>query len=241
MASALTCNGPLNSSHLMLEVFKEYVVRGSRETAHCFETTAPSPPLSPVETVDDIIPSLRGATEVCEVLYYSPLGLSACSKILPFLQRSRYERNIWTLIATADSSCLSPRQKQEAIVVAERLKQLGDELDARLNGSQSLLTTLMNGFRNPDSSVFEHFVDCIKSARNELSCQMIIKLFRLGICLVQSLVPENIYDEHHRRLLDVFVHFLTDELSMWIDEQGGWVSNYYTIFCINDLLYRIMF
>lgn len=123
----------------------------------------------------------------------------------------------------ANKEPLSDEQKKVANEVADRLKYLGDEINVKLT-HYSIWDTLMQGFRNPDDSVLKHFVDCIYSVKKELSLHMVVKIFYLGFWLLQSLVPKTFCEEQQWRLLQIFVEFLTNELTTWIDSQGGWVS-----------------
>ena len=51
---------------------------------------------------------------------------------------------------------------------------------------------------------------------------MIVRLFYLGFRMIHSLIPRTFYDEQQSRMIEVFIEFLVNELSEWIDEQGGW-------------------
>lgn len=116
---------------------------------------------------------------------------------------------------------LDPTQERVTDQVVCSLRVIGDQFNNRLLG-RSLWRALISGFMNPDGSVLQKFIDTIYSLKKELSLQMIVRLFYLGFRMIHSLIPRTFYDEQQSRMIEVFIEFLVNELSEWIDEQGGW-------------------
>ena len=120
---------------------------------------------------------------------------------------------------------MDPTQERVTDQVVCRLRVIGDQFNNRLLG-RNLWRALISGFINPDGSVLQKFIDTIYSLKKELSLQMIVRLFYLGFRMIHSLIPRTFYDEQQSRMIEVFIEFLVNELSEWIDEEGGWVSNH---------------
>jgi hypothetical protein len=199
MATAATIRTAGTKRAEILEVFYRYM--GNEEQL------VPSPPLSPGESQAHILTAFSGDMSPQSS---APEALSL-NDILSQLQNH------------PDSHPLTERQKEQACLVADRLRVLGDEINIKLC-SQNFWSVLMSGFRNPDSSILKQFENAIQAAKNELSCRVVVRVFYVGFCLFQSVAPKApVYDEQHRALLGVFINFLTEELAEWVEDQGGWV------------------
>jgi hypothetical protein len=198
MATAATIRTAGTKRAEILEVFYRYM--GNEEQL------VPSPPLSPGESQAHILTAFSGDMSPQSS---APEALSL-NDILSQLQNH------------PDSHPLTERQKEQACLVADRLRVLGDEINIKLC-SQNFWSVLMSGFRNPDSSILKQFENAIQAAKNELSCRVVVRVFYVGFCLFQSVAPKApVYDEQHRALLGVFINFLTEELAEWVEDQGGW-------------------
>ncbi len=108
-------------------------------------------------------------------------------------------------------------------VIVNRLQMIGDEFDVRLH-SRSIWCTIRTAFLSEDGSVLQQFSNTISTLKKELSLQMIVKVFYFGYRLLTTFHPLDYYGEQQWQILSVFTNFLLNELSDWIDQQGGWVS-----------------
>ena len=107
-------------------------------------------------------------------------------------------------------------------LVVNRLQMIGDEFDVRLRGST--WRVIIAAFMSEEGSVLQQFSNIISTLKKELSLQMIVKVFYFGYRLLTTLHPLDYCGEQQWQLLSVFTSFLLNELSDWIDQQGGWVG-----------------
>ncbi len=112
-------------------------------------------------------------------------------------------------------------------MVVNRLQIIGDEFDQQLLHTRAwtIISTVISA--TADGSVIHHFSCFISTIRKELSWRMIVKVFYFGCRLLSTLDPQDYYGEQQWKVLSVFVNFLLNELSEWIDQQGGWVRSTY--------------
>ena len=112
--------------------------------------------------------------------------------------------------------------------VARRLKELADEFEREHLQEYSRWETIFAtvfGFPRPD--VVQTFMRFVKEVQeDEFSWSFLIRFFFFGFKLLQGLSPTtNGMDEQQSELLDIFMNFLMDRLTTWIQSQGGWVRD----------------
>lgn len=113
----------------------------------------------------------------------------------------------------------NPDNDKIADTVATEILKYADRFD------QTEMQTIETGFRLIDPEVVSHFKKTIQSVQDRLSWTMVAKLLHLGVRLLRNITPES-HSVHSQQwnLLMVFLEFLQEELSSWVDKQGGWVS-----------------
>ena len=129
------------------------------------------------------------------------------------------------MVRSATKNRASSQKSEKAHVAATLLIEWGDELNDR--NSTSILERC---FRWANSEVLQIFIKAINDIRHSLSWEMVARLFHLGVRLLKNLelTPhENCIHGQQWELFMAFVDFLRDELSLWIEEQGGWVSSFH--------------
>ena len=114
----------------------------------------------------------------------------------------------------------NPDSRKKAVVVAKEISKWADRYD------EQNMQTIENCFRLTDPEVVFRFKKTIQRVHNELSWTKVVKLLNLGVRLLRNITPEN-NSVHGQQwnLLMVFIEFLQEELSSWVDQQGGWVSS----------------
>ena len=110
--------------------------------------------------------------------------------------------------------------------VARRLKEMADEFEREHLQEYSRWETIFAtvfGFPRPD--VVQTFMRFVKEVQeDEFSWSFLIRFFFFGFKLLQGLSPAtNCMDEQQSELVDIFMSFLMDRLTTWIQSQGGWV------------------
>ena len=122
-----------------------------------------------------------------------------------------------------DVDITSAQEDQVTNVIVNRLRVIGDEFEERLQ-SRGMWNIICDALLSPDRTILQQFSEAISSLKKELSLQMIVKVFYFGYRLIETLHPVDMYGEQQWQILEVFINFLLNELSEWIDQQGGWVS-----------------
>ena len=119
----------------------------------------------------------------------------------------------------------NPESSEKADTVAKELTKWADQFDD--THMHMHMQTVERCFRLTDPEVVHNFRMVIQRVRNELSWRMVAKLLHLGVRLLKNITPEsNSVHGQQWNLLTAFLEFLREELSSWVDQQGGWVSSY---------------
>lgn len=110
------------------------------------------------------------------------------------------------------------RKAEEA---AKAIIRIGDGLEKEYEDAK--LQAVISESQIADGEILARFKKIINDLRPNLSWKMVVKLFRLGLRLFQTVTG----NDHHRQQLELLMAllgFFRRELSSWIKEQGGWVS-----------------
>ena len=118
---------------------------------------------------------------------------------------------------------LSEEERAKAIAIGDRLKKLGDSMDSKMEGNGELL----RGLRNPDESVQETIIRSIRGLKDKVNAKTVVKVFSLGLRLLLCTPPsmEYEYKSEQRKFVKEIIVFVVEEITTWVTEHGGWVSN----------------